>query len=240
MAEAKKRGPTIPQLQKAKLEADIRKTEAEIKTQEHMADFYQVQAEKLARQLWIDGAAWHNQRIYDFIGEVTRESVMEAIDVLSIWSFQSKKPITIRIHSEGGSVVSGFALYDFILALRNQGIVVNTMAQAYAASMGGILLQAGQTRYVSPSSQHLIHEVAYGTGFDKVSVNDDYIAYVKRLQDRCLDILASRSTLPKDEIAERWRKTDWWLTAEEMVEYGFADEISYYPEGSKRGRRRSA
>jgi ATP-dependent protease ClpP protease subunit len=49
--------------------------------------------------------------------------------------------------------------------------------------------------------------------------------FMQRMQDRCLNILADRSTLTKTQIKNRWKKTDWWLEADEALEFGFIDEV---------------
>jgi ATP-dependent protease ClpP protease subunit len=70
----------------------------------------------------------------------------------------------------------------------------------------------------------LIHEIS-SIGIGKMSELEDEIKFLKRLQERCLEILADRSNLSKQQIKTRWTRKDWWLDAEETVKYGFADRI---------------
>ena len=128
------------------------------------------------------------------------------------------------LNSPGGNVFAGLALYDAITDLKARGHKVTTVARGYAASMGGILLQAGTERVVGANAQVLIHEVSTMDS-GKTSELEDNLKFQKKLQDRLLAILAERSTLTKAQIARRWKKTDWWLDADECIEYGIADRI---------------
>jgi len=181
-------------------------------------------AEKLARDLtWAD-ADLEAQGVYHFTGIINDESVNYAIESLSRLAAYSKAPLTIRIMSPGGVVEEGLALYDFLIALRSGGVDITTVGIGTAASMGGVLLQAGTKRLVSANASMLIHEVATGA-IGKTSEVQDELNYAKSLQDRVLAILAKRSTLPKREIAKRWQRKDWYLDAKEIVSLGFADGI---------------
>ena len=53
----------------------------------------------------------------------------------------------------------------------------------------------------------------------------DTVEFIGRLEERLLAILAERSVLSADQIRERWGRRDWWLTAEEAVDLGFADAV---------------
>ena len=93
-----------------------------------------------------------------------------------------------------------------------------------AASMGGVLLQAGTRRIMAPQSSLLIHEAQFNTSGSFGQV-EDQVDYVKKLQERILDILAERSTLSKRQIKTRWLRKNWWLMADEALELGFVDAI---------------
>src|SRR5690606_40252913 len=110
-------------------------------------------------------------------------------------------PITIKINSPGGSVFEGLALYDRLRALSALGHHITTVSYGMAASMGGILLQAGDTRLVAPNAWFLIHEVSTIT-WGNTSEIEDQIEFTRRLQDQLLEILASRSKLSKAKISK--------------------------------------
>lgn len=132
--------------------------------------------------------------------------------------------VEIHIHSPGGSVFSGFAIYDRLMQARAQGHHVYTIAYGYAASMAGILLQAGTTRIMSRDAYLMIHEVST-VAIGKVSELTDETKLVNRLQDRSFEKLAERSKLSAKQIRGKCSRKDWWLDAEEALANGFIDEI---------------
>lgn len=134
------------------------------------------------------------------------------------------QPVTLNLNSPGGSVIEGFAFYDALQRLRRTGSHLTIRGTGAVMSMGTILLQAADNRILDRNALVMIHEVS-GGAHGKVSEIMDTMVGIKKLQDRGLDILAERSTMSRDEIADKWKKTDWFLTAEEAVELGFADVV---------------
>lgn len=147
------------------------------------------------------------------------------IDRLEHWERRDPgEPITIRINSPGGSVLDGFALFDTILRLRRKGHYITTHGVGMIASMATIIMQAGDERVLDANSWFMIHEVSAGA-MGKSSEMEDQLKFIKRLQDRALDIYAERSKLTKAQISRRWKKTDDWMDANEAVALGFADRV---------------
>jgi len=205
-------------LREEKIRAEI----AHIRADEELV---KLQTRELAKDLLDDDVEPVAQRILPFLGPVNEKNVMAAMYHLVKMAAKNLDPITIWFNSPGGYVVDGLALYDYIVAIRDgRGIPITTVALGEAASMAGILLQAGTTRLVAPHASILIHEVS-GASIGKTSELEDELAYTKRLQKRLLNILAARSTLSMAQISRRWKKTDWWLEAEEAIELGFADGV---------------
>lgn len=210
-------------LKRMKLVAEIEKVRGEIKETSAKRRFLDLQIESEERAREDADATTHGQRIYDFVGEVSESSAKKAILYLSNWRAKGLEPITIRFFSPGGDVIAGLALYDYMIALRNEGIIINTHCLGWTASMAGVLLQAGTNRFVGPNAFMLIHEVGtYASG--TVSEIEDEAKFTKRLQDRILSILASRATLSERQIAVKWKRKDWWLDADEMLALGLADK----------------
>jgi ATP-dependent Clp endopeptidase proteolytic subunit ClpP len=163
--------------------------------------------------------------IYTFYGSVNSDSVKTAMRDLGAWARREPEAnFRIVFNSPGGSVIDGFAFFDFIKELRSLGHNIETVALGYAASMGGILLQAGDKRVIGSNAYMLIHEIS-SFAFGKASELEDELKLVKRLQEKALDILAERSTMNKSQIKRKWVKTDWWIDAAEALEFGFVDEI---------------
>jgi ATP-dependent Clp protease protease subunit len=163
--------------------------------------------------------------VYTFYSSVDAESVQQCMAELGQWSRRDPgSPITVIFNSPGGSVLDGLALFDYLRRLRSIGHFVTTMALGRAASMGAVLLQAGNHRVVGENAFLLIHEVSnHTTG--KVSEMEDGVEFTRRLQKRLLAILAGRSTLTEPQIARRWTRNEWWLDAAEAVTLGLADEV---------------
>ena len=166
--------------------------------------------------------------VYNFVGSVTEKAAKDCIEALDSWSRRDPGlDMTIVLNTPGGDVIDGLALYDFIVTdLREvRGHSVNTVTRGYAASMGGILLQAGDERLIGANAHLLIHEVSRSAGLEKLAELEDVVEFSKRLQNRLVAILAERSTMSIKEIKRKWTRHDWWLSAEETVEFGFADAI---------------
>lgn len=162
---------------------------------------------------------------FSFYDEVNWETTRTAIAELGKISRRFPgQPLTLILNSPGGSVIAGLALYDHIQDLRRRGHHVTVKCRGMAASMGGILLQSGDTRVVGPEAMILIHEVSSGTA-GKVNEMQDRIDFSKRLWDKLARILAARSTMSAKQIKDKAFKYDWWLSAKEAVKLGFADEI---------------
>lgn len=163
--------------------------------------------------------------IYTFLGPVDLESTQVCIDSIGQWHREDPdRPIEIVFNSPGGGVMDGLALFDYIHEIREKGTRIDTVVLGSAASMAGVLLQAGEKRILGKHAYMMIHEVSAGA-IGSMSKLEDATAFLKQLQGRLLTILASRSNLTEDEIKEKWERKDWWLSAEEALELGFADEI---------------
>ena len=164
-------------------------------------------------------------RTVRFLGTVSSATVRNTVETLTTYHrIDPFCDITMIIDSPGGDIIAGFHLFDTILWLREEGHQVTTIANGMAASMGGILLQAGSTRIMTPQSSMLIHEAQFGAGGSFGQV-EDQVDYVKKLQDRILTILAERSSLSKIQIRNRWKRKNWWIMSQEALELGFIDGI---------------
>lgn len=214
-------GPEDPRLTEARivsLLAAARKADVDTRLNEATLDWtLRRHADELAHA--------DNHGLFSFLGVVSDSSVASMIHQLGEFSRREPgKDITIVFNSPGGGVFAGLALYDYIKSLQENGHRVVTQTIGKAASMGGILLQAGDERVAGANSYMLIHEVSSSSG-GKTSEMEDDLKFSKRLQDRLLGILAARSSLTVVQIRNRWVKRDWWLDAEEMLKLGFVDRI---------------
>lgn len=165
------------------------------------------------------------QHVYRFTTGVGDKSVKDAVDKLTLWARRDPGcDIEIVFDSPGGNIIDGFHLFDLILSLRGQGHRVTTIGQGMAASMAGVLLQAGDVRVMTRQAALLIHEAQFMALGSYGEVKDE-MEFVEKLQDRILEIFASRSKLTKQQIKNRWTRKNWWMLADEALTHGFIDEI---------------
>jgi len=213
--------------------AQKRKLEAE-------ATFYEEQARKerveaaMAERKWNDiqaGDPYH--RVYRFTQAVGEKSAKECIDQLNLWRRQEPGcEIEVIFSSPGGDVVSGMALWDYFNDVKKEGHRLITGSQGYAASMAGILLQAGDVRWIGRESYMLIHEISAGM-MGSFGELEDRMKWMEKVQERILDIFAVRCARATNEsipvvrkrIEKNWKRTDWWIDSTEALRLGLVDEV---------------
>ena len=132
------------------------------------------------------------------------------------------KGINVYINSPGGIISSGLAIYDTMQLINCE---VSTICLGMTASMATVLLSGGQKgkRYVLPNSTIHMHQPMGGA---QGQATDIEIAAreIIRLQDKIRTILAANTGQTYDKIA-RDTDRDFYLTAEQGVEYSLVDEI---------------
>jgi ATP-dependent protease ClpP protease subunit len=183
--------------------------------------------------------------VYPFNSAVSENSVTSCIARLNEWVRTADRKLNIEIvfDSPGGSVIDGMHLFDHIRWVRRQGHHVTTSTMGMAASMAGILLQAGDRRVMGRESYLLVHEVAFGA-VGKFNEVVDEVKFVEKIQERVLDIFADRAARAYVErgraheedydkvrkerrrvFSTKWKRTDWWLSSDEAYEHGLVDEV---------------
>jgi ATP-dependent Clp protease protease subunit len=130
--------------------------------------------------------------------------------------------ISIYINSPGGVITSGMAIYD---TMQFVGCSVATYCLGQAASMGAILLAAGTKgkRYVLPNSRIMIHQPLGGARGTATDINIQ-AEEILRMRSRLNEILAKHTGQPLAKIEEDVDR-DRFMSAEETVAYGLADQI---------------
>ena len=154
--------------------------------------------------------------------------------MLFLESQSPEKPIKVYINSPGGSVTAGLAIYDTMQFVK---CPVHTMVMGQACSMGSFLAQAGEagSRFVLPEARTMIHRVSSGTRGTSGSVHIQELQFEdaqrafeesKKVNKRLTELYVKHNTKGKDyaELFETM-KFDTFLTAQEAVEYGLADQV---------------
>lgn len=207
-------------------ELELARLEAEVRRQALSEEKLRMELERVRG----DHADWRSSDQQNcchlLSGELSGESVRKTISALQGWHrrFPLQQEITLILNCSGGSVLEGFALYDTIGAIRHTGRRVVTVARGQAASMGSVLLQAGDDRLVGENACLLIHQTRW-SGDGATGSHEDLMDLSRILEGRALSILAERSPLSEAEIRGQWSRRDWWLTAAQAVDMGFADDV---------------
>jgi len=214
----------IPAL-KRKLLAEAARAEAEAQTSRAEAVVAEIAQRDLERKEQEVLAANKYHHVYVFNDQVAESSVNTCMAQLNIWSrLDPKCDIKVIFNSPGGSVTQGMALYDYLQTLRAKGHRLTTVAMGMAASMAGILLQAGDPRAMGAESYVLIHEISTGA-VGKIGEIEDVVTFCKMIQKRVLNIFASRSDKEAAYFEKHWRRVDWWLSSDDCLKLGLVDEV---------------
>ncbi|MBI2933959.1 MAG: ATP-dependent Clp endopeptidase proteolytic subunit ClpP [Chloroflexi bacterium] len=136
------------------------------------------------------------------------------------------KDISLYVHSPGGIISAGLAIYDTMQLVRPQ---VSTICVGLAASMGTLLLTAGAKgkRYSLPNSTIHMHQAIGGAQGQAADI-EIAAREILRMQEKIRSILAKHTGQPYEKIA-RDSDRDFYLSAEQAVEYGLVDEILEKP-----------
>lgn len=131
-------------------------------------------------------------------------------------------PINLIINSNGGDVYDMLGIIDYIETL---DIKVNTICRGRAFSAAAVILACGTgTRMVSKRSCVMFHESSSYLDGVKMSDMTAYINNLKLIEDDVCDVLAKRTKKPADWWRQQ-QKTDLFLTAAQLLEFGIIDEI---------------
>lgn len=167
-----------------------------------------------------------NQRTIIFNQEVDERIVERvAIPLLDFEKDNSNDPVTLIFSTVGGSVSDGFVLCNII---DNYQKPLDIIVLGYAASMGTIMLAAGSknpnvTRKCYPFTYALLH--AGSTAFSGESLTvQDTLEFNKRVDEKVKQFVISHTNVSEDEYMQHERK-QWFLDADDMLKYGFVDEI---------------
>lgn len=159
-----------------------------------------------------------------FMGVPVTDYVANVIQaqMLFLESADSSRDVQLFINSPGGSVIAGLGIYDTMQYVNPD---VSTICTSLAASMGSILLTAGEKgkRSILPNAYVMIHQPSGGMQgqFSDMEINYNLI---KQLRERLYNIYVKHTDKDFDTI-EKDSDRDNWMTAEEAVEYGLVDEV---------------
>jgi ATP-dependent Clp protease protease subunit len=159
-----------------------------------------------------------------FLGTAIDDAVANLViaQMLYLESDDPDKEIYFYLNTPGGHVSSGMAIYDTMRYIKP---AVCTVCMGQAASMGALLLAAGQKgkRFSLPHSRILIHQPLGGFQ-GQASDIDIQAREILRLKDELNQILANLTGQPMEKITADTER-DYYMTGEQAKQYGIIDEI---------------
>ena len=159
-----------------------------------------------------------------FLGTQIDDEVANLViaQLLFLESEDPDKEISFYLNTPGGQVSSGMAIYDTMQYIKPP---VSTVCMGQAASMGAVLLAAGQKgkRYALPHSRILIHQPLGGFRGQATDIGIQ-AREILRLKEELNHILAEATGQPLEKIATDTER-DYYLTPEQAKDYGIIDEI---------------
>jgi len=163
------------------------------------------------------------ERVVFLVGPVTEITAnLIVAQLLFLESENPDKDIFFYINSPGGSVSAGLAVYDTIRFIKPH---VSTLCVGQAASMGALLLAAGEKgkRYCLPNSRVMIHQPMGGFQ-GQASDIEIHAREILFLKQRLIEILAEHTGQAVEKIA-RDTDRDNFLSSQEAVQYGLVDKV---------------
>lgn len=159
-----------------------------------------------------------------FIGSAVDDAVADVViaQLLFLESENPDKPIYIYVNSPGGGVTSGLAIYDTMQYVKPE---VCTICIGQAASMAAVLLAAGSkgSRYALPHARVMLHQVLAGVQ-GQASDIEIHAKEILRVREE-LNVILEKHTGQTLEKIEEDTDRDFFLTAENALEYGLVDAI---------------
>ena len=177
----------------------------------------------------------YGERVYDIYSRLLKERIVflggpivdhVANSVIAQLLFldheDQKKDIKLYLNTPGGSVTAGLAIYD---TMQHVKAPVSTICVGIAASMGAVLLAAGQKgkRFTLPNSEILLHQVMGGVEGQAIEIEITARQIIK-IKNKINQILVKHSGQKLDKI-EKDTDRDFYLSSQEAKEYGLIDTI---------------
>ncbi|MEP3266021.1 MAG: ATP-dependent Clp protease proteolytic subunit [Hyphomicrobiales bacterium] len=175
------------------------------------------------------------ERAYDIFSRLLKERIifiagpvedgmatLVCAQLLFLEAENPKKEISLYINSPGGVVTSGMAIYDTMQFIRPK---VSTLCFGQAASMGSLLLAAGEPgmRYSLPNARIMVHQPSGGFQGQAPDIErhaQDIVKLKKRLND-----VYVKHTGQKYDTVESTLDRDHFMTAQESLEFGLIDQV---------------
>ena len=177
------------------------------------------------------------ERAYDIYSRLLRDRIVmldtdvdehsASLIVAQMLFLESEDPdadILFYINSPGGIVTAGMAIYDTMQFIRPD---VSTIVMGQACSMGSLLAQAGAPgkRLILPNARHMIHQPSGGAGGQATDM-EIQVREILKMKKSLTEIYVKHNSQGRtyDELRADMER-DFYMSAEESVEYGLADAL---------------
>ncbi len=165
-----------------------------------------------------------------FLGTPINDQIANLIiaQLLYLSNEDREAPIQMYINSPGGMVYAGLAIYDTMQMIPNP---ISTLAVGVTASFRTVLLAAGTKgqRYALPNATIHLHQPLGGAQGQATEI-EIQAREILRLKTRLMEILAKHTGKPI-EVIERDTDRDFYMSAEQAMEYGLVDQVMAVPPG---------
>lgn len=180
------------------------------------------EAAEVAKQFaFLENTLLKNRTLTIF-GEITQSVAQRSAERLLALSFESDDPITLFIGSPGGHVESGDTVFDMIRYIKP---TVRTVGTGWVGSIATHIYLAADrdNRFALPNTRFLIHQPAGGFGGDASDI-EIHAREIVKTRERINQIIAEQTGQPLDRVQQDTDR-DYWMSAEESVEYGLVGRI---------------
>lgn len=162
-------------------------------------------------------------RVVMCTGEITEELAESVIaQLLYLEAENAEKPITMFIHSPGGSCLAGLSIISMMQSIK---CPVYTVISGLAASMGIVIAASGEKghRSIYPLSRVMIHQCSGGQSGNVQDVRVNF-KEMEKINEILMDHLAKCSNKDITTIINDCQR-DTWYGPEEIIQYGLIDNI---------------
>lgn len=180
------------------------------------------EAAEVAKQFQFLENTLLKNRTLTLFGEINKDVAQRTAEKLLALAYESDDPIVLYIGSPGGHVESGDTIFDMIRYIKPK---VKTVGTGWVGSIATHIYLAPdrEDRFCLPNTRFLIHQPAGGFGGSASDVEIHAREIVKTRQ-RINAIIAEQTGQPLDRVEEDTDR-DYWMSAEESVDYGIVGRI---------------
>lgn len=163
-----------------------------------------------------------NSRALIISGEINQELAEKVATQLLILQEMGDEPIKLFINSQGGHVEAGDTIHDMIKFIKPRVIIIGT---GWVASAGITIYLAAdkEDRYSLPNTRYMIHQPLGGCQGQATDINIEAKEIV-RVRKRINNIISNATGQPLEKV-EKDTDRNYWLNAEEAVEYGIVNKV---------------